>query len=156
MKTLTAACAILFLGSALSTAMASPKYSAPINITRNTEIRVRVTGSAPSPLTETLYSIAGDFNGDGVADMGTLRVACRDHAIAFASFSSRVTASKDWSVTEKTREASLNASKSGSWDVLILSVARPVSGGGSSEGKTASADSWHNTVVKEGADGFCL
>lgn len=154
MKALITACTTLALASALSTATASPKYSGPITLTKETTIRATISGVAPGAITESLYVVAGDFNGDGIADAGTLRVACRDHGVAFASFLPRDVSVRDPGATARSSEPVFKGSTGGiplaRSSALVFTVQRPPS-----EGKTMSADSWHNASVTEGAATVC-
>ncbi len=123
---------------------ASPKYAAPINVAKNTTLKVRAAGTAPTPITETQYWATGDIDGDGVAEAGTLRVACRDKAVAFASFQ-HVGGGLS---SGKRSETNLMLSKSADWDKATVQWHR-------SPDKTMGADSWHTVTITGSAQQFC-
>lgn len=128
------------------------KYSAPINITSNTTIRVRVARSSPSPITETLYWVAGAIDGDGIAKNGILRVACRDKAVAFASFT------KVGGELSAKRIETLMMSKSVAWDTSGALVGRDVEvvvQHPAARDKTMSVDDWHDATRRSLPQMFC-
>ena len=153
MKSILIAGAVVALAVSHGAAGASPKYTAPINVAKTATIRVKVEGAAPSPITETVYVVAGDVDGDGVAGNGTLRVASRDGAVAFVSF--RHAGGGIGSGKSSETQMMLKAAASDVSTALVgrdveVVVQRPASGG-----KTMSEDSWHNATIKAAPQLVC-
>lgn len=125
----------------------SPKYTAPIDIARDTTIPVRVVGSAPSSISETLYRVTGDILGGESPEDGILRVACRGKAVALASFM-HVSGGLDSGKRSESNEMQ-DISKN-TWDATTPIVGRNVTiiaTWNKSDGKTMSAETWHTATI---------
>ncbi|MCY7353588.1 MAG: hypothetical protein LH470_00580 [Lysobacter sp.] len=153
---------IILLASVVAAFAASPvahsgsqKYAAPINVTKDTTIQVRVTGSAPSPITETLYRVTVDFDGDDIPYDGILRVACRDKAVAFASFMHVGGGLGSGKRSESNEMLDLMKKP---WDANTPIVGRDVTviaTWNTSAGKTMAADTWQTVTIKTTPQLFC-
>ncbi len=92
MKALASVISVAAILALPTVSTASPKYTAPINVTKGT---VTIIARVESPFgtdasADRLYQVrAGDVNGDGLAPTGWLRVRCRGGEVVDVWYSSR-------------------------------------------------------------------